>query len=54
MTEPQPWATRAEFESWWRANVLDLNRLAAKDPPKYQRIADKIAGYLDALPKVKA
>lgn len=51
MTEPTPWPTRAAFESWWSANVLDLNRLAVKDPQEYARLADKIAGYLAQIPE---
>jgi len=51
MTNPTPWPTRAAFEIWWKANVLDLNRLAVSDHREYQRIADKIASYLAQIPE---
>lgn len=40
-----PWANREEFETWWRANVIALNRLSVTDPREYQRVAAAIEKF---------
>ena len=54
MTEPTAWPTRAAFEAWWRENVIELNRLSVTSPREYERLADKIAGYLAQIPQQEA
>ncbi len=34
-----PWKSRAEFESWWKVNVVEFNRLAVRDPQEWRRVA---------------
>lgn len=40
-----PWATRAEFDTWWRANVIAFNRLAVTDPDEWERVAAEIEEF---------
>lgn len=42
------WKTRAEFEAWWRANSIEFNRLAVKDPPEWERVAKKVEAFQTA------
>jgi len=46
-----PWKSVAEFEAWWKANVVEFNRMAVATPPRnfeevtnpeWHRIAEKI------------
>lgn len=50
MTAPD-WISRAEFESWWSANVVELNRLSVRDPEEFERIARKIEAFNARNPK---
>jgi hypothetical protein len=40
-----PWKDRAEFEAWWQANVIALNRLSVTDPREYERVAQAIEKF---------
>lgn len=40
-----PWASRAEFEAWWLANVIEINRLAVRDPEEFERVARAIEAF---------
>jgi hypothetical protein len=40
-----PWSSRAEFEAWWRQNVIAFNRLAVTDPREWERIAKAIEEF---------
>ena len=40
-----PWKDRDEFEAWWAANVIALNRLSVTDPSEYQRVAAAIEKF---------
>lgn len=40
-----PWSTREEFETWWRANVIALNRLSVSDPREYERVVRVIEKF---------
>lgn len=40
-----PWKDRAEWEAWWRANVIAFNRLAVTDPREWERIAQAIEKF---------
>ncbi len=40
-----PWADRAAFESWWRANVVAFNRLAVKDPEEWERVTKAVEAF---------
>lgn len=44
MTVPD-WTSRADFEAWWRANVVAFNRLAVADPEEWERVARKIEAF---------
>lgn len=37
-----PWKDRAEFDVWWRTNVIALNRLSVTDPREYERVVQVI------------
>lgn len=39
---PGHWRNRAEFEAWWRENVIAFNRLSVTDPREWERIAQAI------------
>lgn len=43
-TVPQ-WKSRAEFDAWWLPNVRDLNILAVKNRPEWERITVKIEAF---------
>lgn len=36
------WATRSEFDVWWRSNSRKHNLLAVRDPREWERVAKKI------------
>lgn len=40
-----PWASRANFKSWWRTNVSAFNRLAVTDPREWERIARAVETF---------
>ena len=40
-----PWKDRAEFDAWWRDNVIALNRLSVTDPREYGRIVQIIEKF---------
>lgn len=40
-----PWKDRAEFETWWAANVIAFNRLSVTDPDAWERIAKAIEEF---------
>ena len=40
-----PWSSRADFETWWRANVTEFNRLAVVDPEEWERIAKRVEDF---------
>lgn len=40
-----PWSSRADFEAWWRANVVALNRLSVTDPREYERVVQAIEKF---------
>lgn len=40
-----PWANRAEFEAWWRGNVIALNRLAVTHRREYERVCQAIEKF---------
>lgn len=40
-----PWANRAEFETWWKANVVALNRLSVTDRREYERVCQAIEKF---------
>jgi len=40
-----PWASRAEFEAWWKANVVELNRLSVRDPEEFRRVSALIEKF---------
>ena len=42
---PGPWSSRAEFEAWWRQNVIAFNRLSVTDPDAWERIAKAIEEF---------
>lgn len=39
------WATMAEFEEWWKANVIAFNRLSITDPREWERVARAIEAF---------
>jgi len=45
MEERSTWADRADFESWWLANVVAFNRLSVADPKKWQRQASAVEAF---------
>ena len=47
MTAPS-WKTRAEFQKWWRTNVIEFNALAIKDPAAWEEIAKKVEAFQTA------
>lgn len=42
---PGPWKDRAEWEAWWKANVIAFNRLSVTDPREWERIAQAIEKF---------
>ena len=40
-----PWSSQAEFEAWWRQNVVAFNRLAVTDPREWERIAKQVEKF---------
>lgn len=40
-----PWASRADFEKWWAANVVAFNRLSVTDPREWERVARVIEAF---------
>lgn len=40
-----PWKDRAEFETWWAANVIALNRLAVTDRDEWERVCRLIEKF---------
>ena len=40
-----PWTSHAEFDRWWAANVIALNRLSVSDPREYERICQVIEKF---------
>lgn len=40
-----PWASRAEFEAWWRENVVEINRLSVTDPREFARVSAVIEKF---------
>lgn len=46
-----PWASRAEFEAWWLANVVELNRLSVKDPREFGRVSAAIEKFNNEHPR---
>lgn len=40
-----PWKDRAEFDRWWAANVIALNRLSVTDPREYERVCQAIEKF---------
>lgn len=46
-----PWRDRAEFEAWWKANVIAFNRLSVTDPPDWQRIAKAVEEFQSRNPQ---
>lgn len=40
-----PWKDRAEFDRWWAANVIALNRLSVTDPREYERVVQAIEKF---------
>lgn len=45
-----PWKNRAEFDVWWAANVIALNRLSVDDPREYDRVCRAIEKFNDQHP----
>lgn len=45
LTPAGPWQNRAEFEAWWRQNVIAHNRLAVTDPAEWERITQAIEKF---------
>lgn len=39
------WQSRAEFEEWFKRNVIAFNRLAVSDPEEWKRVADKVEQF---------
>jgi len=35
----------AEFEIWWAANVIAVNRLSVDDPREYERVVQAIEKF---------
>lgn len=46
-----PWKDRAEFEAWWKANVVAFNRLSVTNPPEWQRIARAVEEFQTRNPQ---
>lgn len=44
MTVPA-WKDRADFEAWWRANVIAFNRLSVDDPDEWERVARAVETF---------
>ncbi len=44
MTVPA-WKSRAEFEAWWKANVIEFNRMSVTDPRGWERVAQKVEAF---------
>jgi len=40
-----PWKDRADFEAWWRQNVIAFNRLAVTDLAEWERVAQAIEKF---------
>lgn len=40
-----PWKDREEWETCWRANVIEFNRLAVTDPREWERVAPAIEKF---------
>lgn len=48
MTVPTPptFATRADYDAWWMAHSIEINRLSVTAPAEYERIAARIEALL--------
>jgi hypothetical protein len=44
-----PWKDRAEFDAWWRQNVIAFNRLSVTDPREWERIAKQVEQFQRSL-----
>lgn len=40
-----PWKSVADFETWWRANVVAFNRLSVTDTVAWEAIAAAVEGF---------
>lgn len=40
-----PWSSPAEFEAWWRANVVALNRLSVTDWEEWIRVTAAVEEF---------
>lgn len=40
-----PWKDSAEFETWWAANVIALNRLSVTDREEWERVCRLIEQF---------
>lgn len=45
-----PWKDWDEHRAWWRANVLELNRMSVTDPDQWERITIQIEAFLQLVP----
>lgn len=46
-----PWKDRAEYEQWWRQNVVAFNRLAVTDPEEWERVVQAIEKFNTENPR---
>ena len=44
------WKDRAEFEAWWRGNVVAFNRLSVTDPQEWERVARLVENFQQRTP----
>jgi len=44
VAEPR-WKSAAEFEKWWRENVIEFNRLAVTDVERWEVIAAAVEKF---------
>ena len=51
MMKAGPWATREEFETWWRENVIAFNRLSVTDPEEWERVAKAVEAFQQKHPQ---
>lgn len=47
-----PWKSRADFETWWLANVRALNRLSVTDYEEWLRVSAAVETFQRENPKV--
>ena len=40
-----PWSSRADFEAWWRENVVALNRLSVTDYEEWVRVSAAVETF---------